>query len=619
MYFDLEYKARTDGEFQHGLRQRIDRVGVAEQLKDRRGKLEPFQNAVRDLISYCNWNMSFLAPFYWPRFQGGGPLSFSDYPFAVQMFNLQIGGFTVIRGSRQIGKSTSFCVRQMLNTRVFNGFRTMYIVPRIQQLNTYATRMREMEKCSRLNPPKSDFRNNLTLKEMPNSSSMEMVYVLTNASPVRGKTADELLFDEIQDFDPDLEIEVSQIQSASKMPITIYAGTSLTTDTMLESKWSESSQGVWVTKCNGCNHDNIPLPEHNVLDMIQPRGPSCVKCGKLLSVSSGRFIHQSDRMYQLGYRGFHIPQIIVPDVVYNEIRWAKIYRMKERQGGDRKFFQEVLGIATETGEREITRTDLMNMCTLGHPNVVIKKAKDRKYTKVVSGCDWGGSDYIPSLKIKKSTTVHVALGINPDSTLDIIHFRRYSGMNYDDIVGDIMHMHKTLNGYAIASDFGVGAAYNSRIRELTAPFRHLIFNYSGPTTALIARPKDQHLFNQWSLNKTESITLTFDAIRSGRFKCFNWDIAEEYLVDFLNLFRAPADRENAAGNVGSTFLYRGHPTKPNDALMAVNYAFMLAKILIGEPMFADQSMKILMHSTLAGQLSGQAMMGIRQMPSAFSG
>ena len=91
---------------------------------------------------------------------------------------------------------------------------------------------------------------------------------------VRQPLLGELLFDEAQDFDPDLEIEVTQIQAASPMPVTIFAGTSLTTDTLLEKKWSESSQGLWVTRCEACGHENVPLPDQGVLEMIQPDGPA---------------------------------------------------------------------------------------------------------------------------------------------------------------------------------------------------------------------------------------------------------------------------------------------------------------------------------------------------------
>src|SRR5207248_3571036 len=125
-----------------------------------------------------------------------------------------------------------------------------------------------------------------------------------------------------------------------------HAGTSLTTDTALEQRWSESSQGSWVIKCP-CGHWNIPLLEHGALDMIQPQGPLCVKCRRVLDVRNGRFVHANIGSFEAGYRGFHIPQIIVPAVIYNPMRWAEIYKNKIRTGANRKFLQEVMGIATE--------------------------------------------------------------------------------------------------------------------------------------------------------------------------------------------------------------------------------------------------------------------------------
>ena len=121
--------------------------------------------------------------------------------------------------------------------------------------------------------------------------------------------------------------------------------------------------------------------------------------------------------------------------------------------------------------------------------------------------------------------------------------RRYSGMNYDDIAGDIIRNHEAFRASAIASDFGVGAVYNSKIREKIPAEKHLIFNYVGPTSDLIPEPKRAHMFNQLSLIKTESISLAYEAIRRGRIRCFAWELAEEYLTDCLNLFRAPGQAE----------------------------------------------------------------------------
>ena len=103
-----------------------------------------------------------------------------------------------------------------------------------------------------------------------------------------------------------------------------------------------------------------------------------------------------------------------------------------------------------------------------------------------------------------------------------------------------------------------------------------------------------------------------------RIRCFDYQLAQHYLQDFLNLFRAPGERSQQSGSTGgaTTFIYRSHPSKPNDALMAVNYAFMLAKVLLGEPMLADLSVKIRLENCL---LSGPSDLYLPNLPGAFSG
>lgn len=619
MYHDLEYAIRTDPDFNAQLLEKLSAtMDLMEAAHGDPSMVDPFHTAMLSMLEATHYNTAIFTPYAWPAYPKAEPLYYSDYPFAFQMFQLQLGGFKVFKGSRQISKSTSFSCRQLLNARIFRAFRSLYIVPRNDQLETYQNKFREIEKACRWWRRDSRLRQNLGYKEFPNASVIEMAYVHQSAHSIRGKSTDELLFDEYQNFDPDLELEVIQTQSASTMPVTIYAGTSLTTDTALEHKWSISSQGIWVMRCPSCNHFNMPLPDHNVMDMIQPAGCCCAKCKTLLNVRAGNYVHNDSHALDAGREGYHIPQIIVPAVVYNPLRWAAIYELKNRIGSSRKFFQEILGIATEEGEKEITKKQLQDICVLGRNiDALQQKAINRGYRWVVSGCDWGGSDYNPDLKTKVSTTVHAMIGIVPTGEFDILHFRRYAGMNYDDIAYDIIANHNRLKGFAIASDFGVGAVYNSKIREKVPPERHLIFNYTGPASDLIKEPIGPHLYNQWSLNKTESISLVYDLIRTKLIRCYSWEFAEEYLMDFLNLFRAPGERVGSGtGGGATTFIYRAHPTKPNDALMAVNYAVMLGKILRGDQMFADMATQLHLSSILSSDLSG---IHIPNLPGAYSG
>jgi hypothetical protein len=50
------------------------------------------------------------------------------------------------------------------------------------------------------------------------------------------------------------------------------------------------------------------------------------------------------------------------------------------------------------------------------------------YRYVVSGMDWGGSDYNPAIKTKLSYTVHAILGVRTDGIMEGLHFKRYSGL-----------------------------------------------------------------------------------------------------------------------------------------------------------------------------------------------
>jgi hypothetical protein len=598
-YLDLEHKIRTDGEFRALVLRYSKELQVLHEKQQTNDAVKPqYKEKLRDFLKLCNNNLVLLMSFYFPKYPKNKALTFVDYPFSYQLLDVHFGNSTTIRGSRQISKSTTFCARQLMLTRLFSKFSSMYLCPRSDQLDTYATRLRDMERSLYDYKPDYKLRSNLHLKEFANGSKIELAYVHTSATNIRGKSCDSMLVDESQDFDPELEIETRMIQSASETPITTFAGTSLTTDTFLEKKYVESSQAVWVMTCRACGHFNVPMPETGVFEMIQPIGPCCSKCLKPIDVRDGEFAHTNDEAFRAERYGYHIPQLIVPAVVKNVKRWAQIYELKCK-GDKRKFLQEVLGIPTEEGEREITRQHLMDLCTLGRDLGALKwKAANGKYQFVVSGCDWGGSDYQPMSKTKVSTTVHVIMGVTPLGECHILHISRHTGMNYDDIANTIIREHTQHAAKAIASDYGVGAVYNSRLREKLPPDRHLIFGYVGPTTDLLSAPKGPHIFNQWSLNKTESLSMTFDAIRNRRIRCFDWEYAAEYLMDCLNMYRAPGEKAGAAGT--NTFIYRTSASKPNDTLQALNYAFMLAKILMGDPMFADMSSKLQLDANLKG-------------------
>ena len=391
-------------------------------------------------------------------------------------------------------------------------------------------------------------------------------------------------------LDANLLPDIEQCQKASQMPMTVYAGTSTTTDSLLEVTYQESSRGAWHIYCH-CGEAINCGDKEQVVKIIQPEGPMCPRCSGILDVTNGTFIHEDDEALRKDNVGFHIPQVIIGDYANNPVKWAEIYKAFTKYALN-KFLEEILGIPSEEGARELTTAQLQAICDPSWTSAALKRQAARGYYKyVVSGCDWGGSDYNPASKTKLSYTAHAMLGVRSDGFFDIIHFREYAGMAYREVVGQILEDHCGCRGDAMASDFGVGALYNLLLRESgkLLPDRHLILGYTGPKSAMLSEAGDSLLYNHYSLNRTESITQLYDAIRltPPRIRCFNWAEAADHLLQFQNLVRTPVELPGGQ----TTFKYTRAGDKVDDAMHAVNFAYIMGRVILGEPLFSDRGLQ----------------------------
>ena len=422
-----------------------------------------------------------------------------------------------------------------------------------------------------------------------------------------------------QHMDASLLPELEQVQKASLIPSTVYAGTSLTIDTLLEAKWDMSSQGSWHIRAgDGRRWLNCADPDE-AIKMIQPEGLTCPHTSRILNPSAGEFVHAFPNILQAGYKGLHIPQIVIPDFVGKPNKWNEIWKAF-CEYDRKKFLQEILGIPTAEGAREITEQDLKDMCVLPRKEKLLLDAKAKKYKYIISGCDWGGSDYNPATRTKLSYTVHAILGLDAKTgDFHILHIRRYSGMKYQEVIAEIIKDHVRYGGTAMASDFGVGAAYNMLLREspYINPDQHLILGYVGPKAAPIAPPSGHSWYNQFSINRTESITKLYTDIRrvDPRIKCFPWDECATYMDDFLNLYRVPVENPTTGA---TEFKYQRHGSKTDDTLHAVNFAYTLGRLLLGEPMLEDKALMERVRAKLRGGIMGGSHMG-NKVPPVISG
>lgn len=433
MQIDLYKSLTTDPLF---LR-RIDKAFLAvkdAELAVRQGKYrsdELLDKRIKELLEVCNWNLGILVPMYFPTFIDGHPLNPMRRPHSFMMLSLFTYGYTAVRGSRQIAKSTKLIARQLIKAMIFSRHSSIYICPHSEHKKTYANRFREMEMdCPYVRTQQSGgvkLRNNLFYKEYPNQSHTYIVNALTDTSQARSKSADELMYDEYQLFDIDLEPDIEQCQSVSQIPMTIYAGTSTTIDSPLEYRYQEGSQAHWMVKSpNGTDWLDFG-DEKQMLKMIRPEGLRCPFTNREIDVTQGFYEHMFPSRLEYGHVSVHVPQLIIPDKVKDLLEWNKIYKAFTEYD-PKKFMEEILGIPTEEGSSEISAKDLQNIAILGtRQELIDTNLKNGYYRMIVSGCDWGGSDHIKEKRDKLSYTVHAILGVTPDDKIDILHIKQYTG------------------------------------------------------------------------------------------------------------------------------------------------------------------------------------------------
>ena len=407
-----------------------------------------------------------------------------------------------------------------------------------------------------------------------------------------------------QHFDPALYPELEQVQRASKMKITIFAGTALTNDTALETRYQKSSQGRWMIKCHHCEHWINTGDAEEAISMIRPAGPTCPSCSGILNVRNGCWHHPFKKNLAANWVGLHIPQLIIPDYVEDPVEWATLYRQFREYRGGPKFYQEVLGIPTEEGSKELSEGDVMRMCCLhDNPEQLLQKAQSGFYKWIISGVDWGGSEFMPEYAIRESNTVHTIIGVRTDGTTDLLFFRQHAGMGYRGIVQDIVKMHQIYCAGPIAVDAGVGESYIQHLLDSDIPAdRILIFKYTSNTDKIIKASTHMHRdLRRFNLNRNETLTALFQAIKredndgGPRIRCYNYEYAKRYVSEFLNLYRVP--HENIQTGLQG-YLYRKHGSKPDDSLHAVNFAFTLARLLLGENLIEDAADRAVIQNSL---------------------
>jgi hypothetical protein len=415
-------------------------------------------------------------------------------------------------------------------------------------------------------------------KQFINLSKITLRYAFLNADRCRGiARVNCLIIDELQDI---IQENIGVIEqttfAAQKYKYFIYSGTPKTLDNPIEEYWMKAStQNEWAIPCwrhsffvggHKQPHWNIIIDDRQ----IKPKGLSCELCEQLINPLDPKAhwvsLNPSVRKTGLPYEGFHIPQVITKfarwDTVYQD------YNTKKRG----TFFNETLGISYDSGDKPITKYELLENCVDSPPMYLDEGWLDRTLhpnigsgqIPLYAGIDWSGGSEL-------SKTVFCIGGylrdpISHKSYFTIFYFKRFEGTENDPRF-QLNFIKDKINKWGvkiIGADYGGGNWPNSELKKIYGVHRVQTYQYAAPKKKAMF----QSDLGRWVVHRSEVMGDVFTAMKTGRFFRFprQEDFLEPYGKDILNI----SSDINQKGNL----IYNRNLAQTDDTFHAILYCFL---------------------------------------------
>jgi len=410
-------------------------------------------------------------------------------------------------------------------------------------------------------------------KAFSNGAGIQMSYAKTSPDRARGITADMIDFDEVQDHLADHVPIVKESLSNSAWGICRYTGTAKTTDNLIDHLFNQSSMSEWTCKCSACGHYNQPTKDNDVLRMIHIDGPVCTKCRKkglirVLDIRKGFYVAgKPDRENE--FLGLHVPQIVVPAIVFSPRRWQRLIR-KVLKLPPSIIYTEILGISSDVGVRLISQENIDECCTLG-THVECRSLINTYLWRVVA-IDWGISEIT-------SYTVVAVIGFSQQGTYDVLFAKRYVGQDIEEIIADICRIYAAYQCHYASADFGVGFTNNKMLSN--RGLQVIQIQYVTQNVFMTFNP--MHGQARWMVDRNTALSTMFFGIRNKNIRFCAVEDSKEYTVDLLSPYESV--NEESAGIVKKRFLR--DPSRPDDFAHSLTFGLLVLMYLVD-----DQLLKI---------------------------
>jgi len=400
--------------------------------------------------------------------------------------------------------------------------------------------------------------NRISDRVLANGVSLFFRSIGYYATAIRGISAQEIYFDEVQSIESNnIPIAMECAHSFTEKARYRYTGTPLSTKNHFSRRWDASCQFEWIIHCAKCKKYNDPLGIQHIDE--EKDFLFCQFCGKPLNRINGEWIAQNPSSTSKGYR---ITRLMTPNARWHTpagdgiLDKLKLYPVN-------LFYNEVLGLPYDSGSFVILEEEIYQWCCnyeFIDPNNVPQGLKN---TIQIMGLDWAWSN--PGGE--HSHTMITVATKNQDK-IRIVYAKRFDGPRYHDpetVLKEITQIAHSFSVQIIATDYGVGHKENLRLRKMVQSKVFEIY-YTSSTQPFQWDPEHKY----YSLGRTPSMSSTFEQIRSGTFEFPNIPTLKPFADDILSIF-------SEMDSVSKIRKY-GH-NGPDDFFHTLNYIVQVYKKL----------------------------------------
>jgi len=557
------------------------------------------------------------------KLNGNGYRPFADIYRYIGVKALELNSKPVIVvAGRQVGKTTMLSALEMyfMGSGLFgNGvkpaIRMIHAFPQLEMAIAYSkTKLQQMINGSIIASGQENSKkqkshmqllldqsvatnDSLCFKQFIGGNHLWIESTGIDADRLRGRTADIMAFDEIQNNTGQAIGNALKILTAAKYGkpskgVQIYLGTPKRKGSDYHKMWQRSSQQYYYLGCEGCK-EHFPLytPGSNDWEniWIHTKVVKCPKCGceqnKLEAQERGKWVAFKDPDDEdCDMVGFHINQLYMPMFTREDIENEK--PGKHPINTERVFMNEVLGEFFQGDSSPITVEEIREYCAdIGRrfsPRIIPSSGVNQQI--VVLGIDYGARADLEQLanpnRVKQqgqSFSTAVVLQTKGPGLLSVefcAKFKRNDPESKKGLIDQIMrqyNVHLAVGDIGYSNDFSYNLhqAYGDKYLVSRAHNKvndHVKFNSDAFPKEIIFE-RDYYIGELYEQMKKQMIRFPY-----GDYEKIAW------LIDHC----ASMELKPSISKYGDPSIHYVKGTTPNDGFMALLNAYIAYKFLISK-------------------------------------